>query len=38
MSIRSKSWDESLAKKLQDKEFAKHYLLALVNDEKLPLK
>ena len=38
MSRRSKNWDENLAKKLQDREFAKHYLLALVNDERLSLK
>lgn len=38
MAKRSKSWDESLAKKLKDLEFAKYYLLSLVNDENLPLK
>ena len=38
MPRRSKNWDEALALKLKNPEFAKHYLLALVNDEKLTLK
>jgi DNA-binding phage protein len=38
MAKRSKNWDESLSKRLRDKEFAKNFLLALMEDEGLTLK
>lgn len=38
MAKRSKNWDENLSKKLRNQEFAKHFLLSLITDEKLPLK
>ena len=38
MARRSKNWDENLSGKLRDREFAKHYLLSLIQDQGLTLR